>query len=350
MKVAITLLVVLALANAGMVQKFPITYGGKRSIMNIMVEVENKIKAHSPLDTIKGVLDNFKSAVAQEQGTHDEVYGAQQAECVSEIAYRRAEVEDATGTLKIANGILKTSNILLRKTQATLGEVENILNTVSLHVGLINDARKEDTQSYNRGAVTFNDAINAIDDSLDLAAALAKGGASLIQVAEMTSRLMKASVSTKMNKAFMAPLAALAQITQEEDSVSAAERLAQLLQTLRSNVEEAWASYTAENTNALALFSQQKDLYLASQSRLDSSKGRLTTKAENLQGVISVQTAVAQAATNKKQRNQTLWDDAADLCHSFDVEYQAVTQGRRQELVLVQELERLAERRAAEQQ
>ena len=64
MKVSVTLLVVLAIANAGMVQKYPIQYGGKRSIMNIMVEVENKIKLRSPLDTIKGILDNFKSAVA----------------------------------------------------------------------------------------------------------------------------------------------------------------------------------------------------------------------------------------------------------------------------------------------
>lgn len=66
MKVTLTLLIVLAIANAGMVQKFPLKYGGKRSIMNIMVEVENKIKSHSPLDTIKGVLDNFKSAVSEE--------------------------------------------------------------------------------------------------------------------------------------------------------------------------------------------------------------------------------------------------------------------------------------------
>ncbi|CAK78595.1 unnamed protein product (macronuclear) [Paramecium tetraurelia] len=349
MKVTITLLVVLALANAGMVQKFPLTYGGKRSLMNIMVEVENKIKSHSPLDTIKGVLDNFKSAVAQEQGTHDEVYTAQLAECESEISYRRAEVEDSVGTLKIANGILKTSNILLTKTQATLGETENILNSVSLHIDLINDVRKEDTQSYNRGAVTFNDAINAIDDGIDLGVALVKGEASLIQVADMTTKLMMASVATKMNKAFMAPLAALASIKQEEDAAGAAERLVQLLQTLRSNVEEAWASYTTENTKALALFTQQKDLYLATQGRLSDSKDKLVIKAENLQGVISVQTAIAQAATNKKQRNQTLWDDAADLCHSFDVEYEAVTEGRRQELILVQELERAVERRAAEQ-
>ncbi|CAD8204697.1 unnamed protein product [Paramecium octaurelia] len=350
MKIAFTILVVLAISNATMMSKHPLQYGGKRSIMNIMVEVENKIKAHSPLDSIKGVLNSFKSAVAEEQSGHDDVYNAQKTECDSEIAYRRAEVEDANGTLKIANGILKTATILLKKTQATLGETENILNTVSLHITLINDARKEDTQSYNRGAVTFNDAINAIDDSIDLATALAKGQASLVQVAEMTTKLMKSAIATKMNKAFMQAIGALAQITQEEDSTGAAERLVQLLQTLRSNVEEAWASYTAENTTALGLFAQQKDLYLASQTRLDDAKTHLSSKAENLQGTISTQTAVAQAATNKRSRNQTLWDDAADLCHSFDVEYEAVTAGRRQELVLVNELERLAERRAAEQQ
>lgn len=44
--------------------------------MNIMVEVENKIKAHSPLDSIKGVLNSFKSAVAEEQSGHDDVYNA----------------------------------------------------------------------------------------------------------------------------------------------------------------------------------------------------------------------------------------------------------------------------------
>jgi hypothetical protein len=44
--------------------------------MNIMMEVENKIKSRSPLDTIKGVLDGFRGAVADEQNTHDQVYGA----------------------------------------------------------------------------------------------------------------------------------------------------------------------------------------------------------------------------------------------------------------------------------
>jgi hypothetical protein len=34
--------------------------------MAVMLEVENKLKAGSPLDTVKGVLDGFKSAVNEE--------------------------------------------------------------------------------------------------------------------------------------------------------------------------------------------------------------------------------------------------------------------------------------------
>lgn len=92
MKQAILLVLLLAITNASLSMKYPLHYGGKRSIMNIMMEVESKIKSKSPLDTIKGVLDGFKAEVAQEQTWHDEVYAAQKAECDSEVAYRTGEV------------------------------------------------------------------------------------------------------------------------------------------------------------------------------------------------------------------------------------------------------------------
>lgn len=43
-----------------------------------------------------------------------------------------------------------------------------------------------------------------------------------------------------MTKLYIAPMAALAQLTQEEDNAGSVERLGQLLVTLRENVEEAW--------------------------------------------------------------------------------------------------------------
>jgi hypothetical protein len=43
-----------------------LNFTAKRNIMSVMMEVENKIKSRSPLDTIKGVLDGFKGAVTEE--------------------------------------------------------------------------------------------------------------------------------------------------------------------------------------------------------------------------------------------------------------------------------------------
>jgi len=37
-----------------------------RNIMEVMVQIEAEIKAGHPLDTVKGMLDNFKSAVNSE--------------------------------------------------------------------------------------------------------------------------------------------------------------------------------------------------------------------------------------------------------------------------------------------
>ncbi|CAD8093811.1 unnamed protein product [Paramecium primaurelia] len=170
MKIAFTVLVVQAISNSNMMSKYPLQYGCKRSIMNIM-----------------GILNSFKSAVAQEQS---DVYIGQKAECDSEIAQKdlKLKIPKVHSKLPIKMQISQHS---FEKIKQTLGETEKILNTISQHISLSNDARQEDTQSYNRGAVSLNDAINTFDDSIDLANALAnalaKGQASLVQVADMTT-------------------------------------------------------------------------------------------------------------------------------------------------------------------
>ncbi|KAM3144934.1 hypothetical protein pb186bvf_002939 [Paramecium bursaria] len=344
----IALLVVLAVANASLTSKYPLQYGGKRSIMNIMMEVEAKLKSGGPLETVNGVLNGFKNAVGQEQAQHDEVYQLQAAECASEITYRSSEVQEAQNILRGASGILKTSNILIGKTSATLAAVGDILTQTRQHIGIINDVRKEEGQTYNRAAVTFNDAINAIDDSLDLVAEYSSGKKSFVQIADLSTRLLKSAVALKKTKSFMAPMAVLAQLSQEEGDSGAVERLGQLLSTLRTEIEEAWTAYGEQNAVSSNQFNAQKETFTNQVARLEAVESKLSNKLENLQGVVSVQTAVSQAASNRRTRNQTLWDDANALCGSFEVEYQTTTAGRRAELVLVAELERLVERRLAE--
>jgi len=67
MKVIALCLIALVAVNAGsLTQKYPFNYSKSRSIMNVMMEVENKLKNKSPLDAILAVLQDYRDAVNQE--------------------------------------------------------------------------------------------------------------------------------------------------------------------------------------------------------------------------------------------------------------------------------------------
>jgi hypothetical protein len=93
------------------------------------------------------------------------------------------------------------------------------------------------------------------------------------------------------------------------------------------------------------MFEAQKERIENNITRLEAATESLKEEISSLNGVIGQQTAIAQAASNKKSRNSKLLDDATALCGSFNAEYTAATAGRRQELVIVSELERMVARR-----
>lgn len=153
-----------------------------------------------------------------------------------------------------------------------------------------------------------------------------------------------------MTSEYRAVIAAFAQVTQDEEEAdqSAVERLVGLLNTLRERIVAEWAQFGEEHNDSVAAYNDQKERIAGNIERLEKQEETLTTAIENFTNTIAVQTAIAQANSNKLQRNSALLVDAQDLCAAVEQEYQAATQGRRQELVIIAELERLAERRAAE--
>jgi chromosome segregation ATPase len=320
--------------------------------MSVMLEVEAKLKAGGPVETIAAVLQGFKDAVNQEQVNHDDVYAAQKAECESEIAYRNTEVGDANDVLRNANKQIATATRLRNKAQAQLQAASDSLIQNRQHFTIINDVIRDETASYNKNAVSYNDAINAIDDAIDLAGKLAEGGSgSFLEVARTSGQFLKHAVTLKMVVEYRAVLSAFAQITQDDDEdvdVGAVERLIQLLNTLKQHIQDEWVSYGEEHNDSLASYNDQKDRISGNIARLEAQEHNLEEAIENYNNTIASQTALAQAASNKLQRNQALLDDAEELCEAVEEEYQAATAGRRNELVIIAELERLVERRAAE--
>lgn len=118
---------------------------------------------------------------------------------------------------------------------------------------------------------------------------------------------------------------------------------------LRDAIEDAFRQFADGNTESIQMYNDQKERIQKNIDRLDKSKTKLEDEIVELNGCVATQTAISQAASNKKQRNVRLNNDATLLCTTFNGEYEAATAGRRQELIVLAELERLVEKRFKEQ-
>lgn len=157
--------------------------------------------------------------------------------------------------------------------------------------------------------------------------------------------------TTSGNHAHYAPVfASFAQLATREKQIddSALERVAQLIETLRAKVQETYNAFAEDDAAAIQAFNDQKERLDANLARLEAQAARLEREVDELSQCIGTQSAIAQTASNKLQRNQQLWDQAKGLCLTFDNEYNYATQTRRHELQLVAELEALVERRFAQ--
>ncbi|CAD8184855.1 unnamed protein product [Paramecium pentaurelia] len=320
-----------------------------RNIMEIMMQIEAQLASGGPFDTINTMLQGFRTSVTSEQIAHDDLYARQKNECDSETAFRRGQIQDASKILSASTNQLNLCSFQRQKAKAEFGMTEDQLTMNQQHLSLIQEVRKTEQENFNKMAVIFQDALRVIDESVYLAKKFSVGDASLIELADATGQMMQHSVSLKRTGQYAAVLASLARISLAEQVSSAdVDRLIQLLQTLRNNIEDSYNQFTAENNQAIVLYNNQKERIDKNIARLEKSKTRLEDQITDLNGCVATQTAISQAASNKKQRNQRLLDDATALCTTFNSEYENASAARRQELVLLSEVERLVEKRQNE--
>jgi hypothetical protein len=64
---------------------FQMNFGPKRSIFNLLTQIEAKLKLGGPLDLITKMLDDFKTEITNEQLSHDGLFAKQQQSCSEEL-------------------------------------------------------------------------------------------------------------------------------------------------------------------------------------------------------------------------------------------------------------------------
>ncbi|CAD8181246.1 unnamed protein product [Paramecium pentaurelia] len=345
MRIILCLLVMLTVASA--TKKFNLDYSKKRSITAVLAEVEAKLKNKSPLEAILNILRDFRDAVNTEQVQHDEIYNVQQVECSSENEFRSAEVQDASNVLRDSTAALNVAQT--SKIRATNQQEVNQQQYFSAqeHLASVYNSAEGEAGYFKKRGRDYEDALHAIDEASDILASINSGSGSFVEISRVAKNMLQSSFNIRETTRFAPIFFAFSQLATAEGQLdeSALERVAQLLESLRANIQEAYNDFAESNAVTIAAFNDQKERLGQIIDRLEAQNERLQNKLDNLNQQIGSQSAIAQRASGKLQRNQQLWDYAQSLCSTFTNEYNYATQARRNEIQLVGQLEELVESR-----
>merc|ERR1712113_213269 len=183
MKAVLCLIAIVAFASAtSMLERYPtaFTMSKKRSIMNVMVQVEAHLKANGPMDAITRIIAESQAAITEATET---LQGAQQqlARAKSDLAITKKQIKEKTAEL---------------------------LN--------VHTVRKREKYAFDTNQGVFNIIHPAIGEALEYIEAIFAGEGSFLQIAKHTNKMLVNAVQLGAAHHMAPILGALAQIASEE--------------------------------------------------------------------------------------------------------------------------------------
>jgi len=145
-------------------------------------------------------------------------------------------------------------------------------------------------------------------------------------------------------------MSALAQLASKDLQADEAllERVNDMLTNLRDKLESEYQAAAQTEEAAIQAYNEDKARLTAAIDSLTTQKAGLEEELRELEKCIVTQTGILFTATQKRDRNQTLLDDAQNLCQSVADEYAAATASRKEELELLNAIRERVEARFAE--
>lgn len=335
---ALCLLVLIVGASAtSLFEKYPLNFSSKRSIMTLLTQVEAKLKSGGPLDAITRLLEDFVTEVTEEQVQHDQLFASQQKECADEFGFRESEIQQANAALAEAQETLDGCNSQQVRAQQDLQTTRKQLAEDRNFLALIEDTRRREAYQFETSTNVYQTVTRAVDEALVILEEIWSGESSFAQLSKHMNSLLKSSVKVRKVHFLSGVMAAMSQLASKDLQADEAllEKVKTLLTNFREKVETAFREAAAVEEAAIAEYNEDKSRLTASISSLETQQEGLENELRQLEKCIITQTGIVQSATQKRDRNQRLLEDAQALCQSVADEYASASASRKEELELL---------------
>jgi predicted lipase len=213
---------------------FQMNFGPKRSIFNLLTQIEAKLKLGGPLDLITKMLEDFKTEITNEQLSHDALFAKQQQSCAEELSFRDKEIQDATGALKAGQETLDGCKSQSVRASGDLAISKKQFQETGEYLIVIQDVRKRDQYNYETQVTELNQLKSLFEECLVFIEEIFQGEKSFAELARHTNKIMKKAVSTKQISGMGALLQVMVQMASSSD-LAVDEQLFQRVKELIKN-------------------------------------------------------------------------------------------------------------------
>ena len=348
---AMCLIVLIATSHAtSLFDKYPLNFSSKRSIMTLLTQVEAKMKSGGPLDAVTRLLNDFVTEVTSEQAQHDQLYEQQKSECDSETSYRVTEIASANSAIQEAQETLDGCNSQHVRAEQDLDVTSRQLSENRNFLALVEETRKREAFAFETASEVYQITSRAVDEALLIIEEIWSGEASFAQLAKHMNGMLKDAVKIRKVHHLTGVMSALSQLASKDLQADEAlfERVKTMLSNYRQKIQSEYQEAAAAEQAAISAYNEDKARLLASIDTLSTQKDQLEQEIKELQKCITTQTGIVLSATNKRDRNQRLLDDATALCEAVAQEYNSATESRREELDLLKAIKERVEARFSE--
>lgn len=213
MRFALFCIALLATANCmTLMEKYPVNFSQKRSILNLMVQIESHIKSGGPMNAITNILGEFKTEIENEQTAANELAEENAESCKEEIAFRDNAITEATLAVKEATTTLDGCVTQLARAESDLKAADNQLAASRQQLGQLERARIEESALYQADIIAFKALHNGIGEALKMIEEMAAGQASFVQVSKHINKVVLMAVQVKQLDSLAGVLSALVQL------------------------------------------------------------------------------------------------------------------------------------------
>jgi len=278
---------------------------------------------------------------------HDQLYQSQQKECAEEFGFRQSEIQQAVAALAEAQETLDGCTSQKVRAQQDLETTKRQLAEDRNFLALVEETRRREAYTFETQTNVYQAISRAIEEALAILEEIWSGESSFLQLSKHMNGLLKSAVKIRKVHLLSGVMSAMSQLASKD--IQADEALLEKVKTLLTNFREKTDSEyrdaaTAEEA-AIAAYNEDKARLTDAINSLQTQKDGLEGELKQLEKCIITQTGIVQSATQKRDRNQRLLDDASALCNSVAEEYTAATASRKQELELLSAIRERVEAR-----